>query len=120
MDGSGSILILCIIGIIASTFALMMISNKKKSVDDSGSTPKSTTPAGTPAPPSPYSSRGLRFDSAKPGASGVSGSAAAPSGPSQITIHAYVPVKKTRCCPICDGENNVTAKFCFICGKFMG
>lgn len=39
-----------------------------------------------------------------------------PSGPEQITMYAYNPPRRLQRCRTCDGENEVNAGFCRVCG----
>ena len=43
----------------------------------------------------------------------------APEGPKQNTICAYRSAEKRRLCPVCDGENSMTAARCHICGEAL-
>ncbi|MBQ9148927.1 MAG: hypothetical protein IJX69_05090 [Oscillospiraceae bacterium] len=39
------------------------------------------------------------------------------AGPEKITIYAFTPAARVKVCAFCDGENDISATYCRICGK---
>lgn len=107
------ILFICIT---ISVIALIAVSKKDKSEERTESVTKTVVPVRS----SEAVVRGIKSDDRTAGTSGTYNAAEIASTPTQNTLYAYGPVKKTRCCPVCDGENIGTARFCCICGKPMG
>ena len=101
MDGLGWFLFLVIIACVIGLIAAVSHSNRDDDEDVAEDEPAVSWSA--PKPPAP----GISRETERP---------VRLSGPEQITMYAYDPPRRLQRCRVCDGENEVNAGFCRVCG----
>lgn len=99
MDEIGWILLVIVV---ACVIALVLIAKKRKELEEEiYEEPEEERIAPRPEP--------VKKDTPK--------EAPKETGPRQVTIYGYHAVGRMRLCPLCDGENALTATQCHICGQ---